>query len=724
MMQNFRTDALPLKQVCNWGVLFVGMWFLLSSCTQTVKKNSDHAYANEWREYLGGTDRNHYSTLDQINTTNVKNLQVAWEYHSGDSGQVQCNPIMVDTVLYGVTASNHVFALQAATGKELWKNKSSAGFSGNVNRGVVYWEEGNDKRILFAYGEWLTALDARTGKVIDTFGDHGKVSLKLGLGKAAEGKFVGSTTPGTVLDDIIIMPTRVGEGDGAAPGHIQAFHIKTGKLAWVFHTIPQPGEPGYETWPKDAYKNDAIGGVNNWAGMAIDREREIVFIPTGSPAFDFYGAERIGKNEYANSLIALNARTGKYIWHYQTVHHDVWDRDLPAPPNLVRVKQKGKEIDAVAQITKTGFVFLFERETGKPLFDIEEKAFIASNVPGEETWATQPIPTRPKPFARQEVSEDEISSIAHNREELLAVYRQANKGMFHPLEIDKQTLVLPGADGGAEWGGAAVDPDGIMYVNANEMAWLFSLVKAPDAQANDLSAGHALYANYCIACHGPDKKGNPASGYPALIEVKQRMKRDEMATLIGNGKGMMPGFAQLSTIEKQAIIDFLFDEEKTEAPTVERGINLAEQGTKTKSPYRFNGYNKFLDDRGYPAISPPWGTLTAIDLNTGNHLWQKPLGTFKELQAEGYTETGTENYGGPVVTAGGLLFIAATKDGMFRAFDKKSGALLFEKELPAAGFATPSTYALNGKQYVVIACGGTKLGTATGDSYIAFALPE
>ncbi|WP_232539167.1 outer membrane protein assembly factor BamB family protein [Chitinophaga tropicalis] len=669
-----------------------------------------------WTEYLGAPDRNHYSSLSQINTTNVKDLQVVWEFHTGDSGQVQCNPIIVDSILYAVTASNYVFALDAATGKQQWISKISRGTSGNVNRGVAYWEEGTDKRILFAYGEWLTALNALTGEVITTFGNQGRVSLKSGLGEGVKEKYVGSTTPGAVFEDLIIMPIRVGEGEGAAPGYIQAFNIRTGKLAWVFHTIPQPGEAGYDTWPENAYKDETIGGANSWAGMAVDVERGIVFAPTGSPAFDFYGALRHGKNEYANSLIALDARTGKHIWHYQTVHHDIWDRDLPAPPNLVHLEKDGKGIDAVAQVTKTGFVFVFDRETGKSLYPITEKPFPASDVPGEQTWATQPIPSLPQPFARQEISENEISTIAYNREELLAIYHNASKGMFHPLEVDKPSIILPGADGGAEWGGAAVDKEGIMYVNANEMAWLFSLIKAP---AGNLTQGQMLYNTYCISCHGANREGNPASGYPSLINIKQKTKREEIARLITNGRGMMPGLVQIGAAEKQAIIDFLFDEEKTEAA----GLNLAEKSIRTKSPYRFNGYNKFLDSRGYPAITPPWGTLTAIDLNTGKQLWRQPLGEFKELKAEGHAATGTENYGGPIVTAGGVLFIAATKDGMFRAFDKKTGKLLFEKELPAAGFATPSTYQVNGRQYIVIACGGTKLGTAKGDSYVAFALP-
>jgi len=680
-------------------------------------------HPTQWREYLGGPDRNHYSLVNQIDTGNVKNLQVAWEYHTRDSGQVQCNPIMVDSFLYAVTASNYVFALNAATGEEIWTSRVAKDASGNVNRGVAYWEEGADKRILFAYGEWLTALDARTGKVISTFGSEGRVSLKIGLGEQAKNKYVGSTTPGTIFEDIIIMPTRVGEGEGAAPGHIQAFHVKTGKLAWVFHTIPQPGDILYDTWPENAYQDETLGGANCWAGMAVDRKSGLLFVPTGSPAFDFYGANRLGKNEYANSLIALDARTGKYVWHYQTVHHDIWDRDLPAPPNLVRIKHKGKITDAVAQITKTGFIFVFDRKTGKSLFPVEERPFKSSNVPGEELWATQPIPLMPAPFARQEIKEDDISRIAHNRQELLDIYKTSNKGMFHPLEVDKPTILLPGADGGAEWGGAAVDADGIMYVNANEMAWLFSLIKAPSDSNGNQSSGNVLYNNYCVVCHGGDLKGNLLSGFPSLINIRQRVKREEVSRLISNGKGMMPGFSQISGTEKQAIIDFLFEEEKLEAPIMSQGIDLSDQAVKSKSPYRFNGYNKFLDDRGYPAISPPWGSLTAIDLNTGKHLWRKPLGEFAELIAEGHKETGTENYGGPVVTAGGVLFIAATKDGMFRAFNKRTGELLFETKLPAAGFATPSTYELAGKQYVVIACGGTKLGTAKGDSYIAFALP-
>ena len=695
---------------------------IISSCSD--KKETRHDSSN-WQEYLGGPDRSHYSSLSQINTKNVSKLEKAWEYSSGDSGQVQCNPIIVNGTLFGVTASNHVFALDAATGKQKWKFVQPGEGTSNVNRGVTYWEEGNDKRILYAYSSFLFAFNAETGELITSFGDKGKVSLKAGLEPNTADKFVGSTTPGTLFEDLIIMPVRVGEGDGAAIGYIQAFNVKTGKLTWVFKTIPDKGEFGFSTWPAYIKSNGEIGGVNNWAGMAIDRKREIIYIPTGSAAFDFYGGKREGENLFANCLLALNAKTGKYIWHFQTVHHDIWDRDLPAPPNLLTVKHNGKNIDAVAQVTKSGFVFLFDRENGKPLFPIDEKPFPKSDLPGEKAWPTQPIPRLPQSFARHTVREDDITHFADNREELLETYRKSKKGLYQPLGLTP-TIVLPGADGGAEWGGAAVDPDGIMYVNANEMPWLFSLSATSGAaeQSSNLTPGNLLYNSTCITCHGPELKGNPASGFPSLVDIKGRVDRNTISKLITSGRGMMPGFSNITATQKQAIIDFLYKEEKIEAPVVANKKTTASPA-KTEAPsgpYKFDGYNKFLDNNGYPAITPPWGTLTAIDLNTGQHLWQKTLGEVKELTAKGIPQTGTENYGGPVVTAGGLLFIAATKDGMFRAYEKKTGKLLWETELPAAGFATPSTYEVNGKQYIVIACGGTKLGTKKGDSYVAFAI--
>ncbi|SDL64702.1 quinoprotein glucose dehydrogenase [Daejeonella rubra] len=667
----------------------------------------------DWPEYLGGADRNHYSSLTQINTGNVTALEPVWEYHTGDSGQVQCNPIIVGGRMFAITASNHLFALDAASGRELWRFAPEKKGPSNVNRGIAYWEKGKDKRILFAHLTWLYAINPSTGKPIPSFGEGGRVSLKSGLGEDAASEFVSSTTPGTIYGDLIVMPMRLGEGTGSAPGYIQAFNIRTGKIAWVFKTIPLPGERGYETWPADAYKNPAIGAANNWAGMAVDRKRGIIYIPTGSASFDFYGGNRKGENLYANSLLALNAKTGEYIWHFQTVHHDIWDRDLPAPPNLITIKKDGKSIDAVAQVTKSGHVFVFDRVNGTPLFPIDELPFPQSTLPGEEAWPTQPVPRLPKPFARQTITENDITRFSAKRDSLLTIYRNANKGAFHPLDF-KQTIIFPGPDGAAEWGGAAVDKDGIMYVNSNEMAWLFSLSKKsiPSAVA---STGKSLYLNNCQSCHKSDFSGNPQSGYPALVGIRERLGRTVTSNLIKSGKGMMPGFSQISDQERQAIISYIFGEEKDEILPVAKD-------EYPDVPYQFNGYNKFLDEKGYPAITPPWGTLTAINLNTGQHLWQIPLGELKELSKKGIPVTGTENYGGPLVTAGGLLFIAATKDNTFRAIDKKTGKILWEHPLPASGFATPSTYQLNGKQYIVIACGGTKLGMSKGDSYVAFAL--
>ncbi len=703
--------------------LFVAVAFRgpsLRSAVDDPRKPAPDAYRG-WSEYLGGPDRNHYSSLTQINTGNVQNLQIAWTYAAPDSGQMQVNPIMVDGVLFGVTATVQAFALDAATGKEIWRFGNGLKAWHSTSRGVAYWSDGKaDKRILYTIGPDLYALNAVTGQKIVTFGDSGKVSLAAGLGKQAATKFVISNTPGTIVNDLIVMPLRVDEGAEAAPGYIQAFDVRTGKLAWVFHTIPQPGEYGYETWNPDNHKNTDVGGANCWAGMAVDRARNIIYVPTGSAAFDFYGGNRKGQNLFANCLLALDARTGKRLWHYQYIHHDIWDRDLPAPPNLITLTRNGpdgrpRKIDAVAQITKMGTVFVFDRVTGTPLFPIREMPVPVSTLAGEKTWPTQPMPLKPAPFVRQTMTEADINPNASNRDSLVAVFRQMGKRSFEPF-TKNMTLSLPGTDGGAEWGGAAADPqEGILYVNANEMAWMFQLVDSPkpDALAH-LSAGERVYTVNCVGCHGPERKGNAKSGYPSLVGIGQRRDRAYVTDIVGHGKGMMPGFTQLSDGEKDALTAFLFGLEKPgDRPAI---------ATKAKPfvPYKVTGYNKFLDAKGNPALAAPWGTLNAIDLNTGEYRWKLPLGA----SGGSSTQTGTENYGGPVVTAGGLLFIAATPDGKFRAFDKKTGKLLWEITLPAAGFATPSTYEMGGKQFVVIACGGGKLGTKKGNQYVAFALPK
>jgi len=678
----------------------------------------------DWGEYLGGPDRNHYSALAQINASNVSKLTMAWEYHTQDTGQMQCNPIIVNGTLYGMTASTQPFAIDAVTGRERWrKKKEGKGDNSSTSRGLAYWEDRADKRILYTNGPWLYAVDANTGKPVTAFGTEGRTSLKAGLGGSAEKKMVISNTPGTVYGDLIIMPMRLSEGADAAPGYVQAFNIRTGKLAWVFHTIPQPGEYGYNTWPAEAHKNTDVGGANNWAGMAIDQKRGIVYVPTGSAAFDFYGGNRKGSNLFANCLLALNAKTGKLIWHFQFVHHDILDRDPPAPPNLITITRRSKRIDAVAQVTKQGYVFVFDRVTGSPLFPVKERPVPASDVEGEFNWPTQPLPDKPEPYARQIFTEQDINPYAENRDQLVETFRKSrSEGPFTPLS-KQGTIVYPGLDGGAEWGGAAADPEGILYVNSSEMAWLIALgARDRENQLKDLSSGHRVYMQSCASCHGAERKGNPNSGFPSLADISTRQRRDYVINIITHGKGMMPAFTGISDLQKQALVGFLYGDEKSEPGITQQQDNSPKKAGK-KTTYKISGYTKFLDKNGYPAVRPPWGTLNAIDLNTGEYVWKIPFGEYPELKAKGIDPTGSESYGGPVVTAGNLLFIAGTKDKKFRAYHKKNGQLLWETELPAAGFATPGTYSVNGKQYVVVACGGTKLGAKPGDSYVAFALP-
>lgn len=698
--------------------LFVPVLFLIAAACGT--KETSEEGAHEWRVYLGGDDRNHYSALTEINPSNVDQLKVAWVYHTGDSGQIQCNPLIVNGILYGMTATVQPFALEAATGKEIWRVRDTTGGTWyGTSRGVVYWEENEDKRILYTKESFLYAIDAMTGKPILSFGDSGKTSLGAGLGPIAKKRFIVSNTPGSVYEDLIIMPLRLSEGSDAAPGYVQAFNIKTGKLAWVFKTIPHPGEFGYDTWPKEAYQDSTLGAANNWAGMAVDKKRGIVFVPTGSAAFDFYGANRHGDNLFANTLLALDAKTGNRLWHFQMVHHDILDRDAPAPPNLLTVTQNGKRIDAVAQVTKQGFVFLFNRETGEPLFPIEEIPVPASDVPGEKSAPTQPRPVKPLPYARQTFEASDVNPNAPNKDELIELFKKIrSEGPFAPLS-KQGTVIFPGLDGGAEWGGAAVDPDGIMYLNSSEMPWLISLDTATEKIAAK-HPGEKLYMASCATCHGAERKGNPASGYPSLVEIKKKLKRTQVFTTIGTGKGMMPAFKAMTDEQKNLIVAFLYGDK---IDIKEDKKEVASASRPKKEEYKISGYIKFLDKDGYPAVKPPWGTLNAIDLNTGEYVWKKTFGTVPELEAKGITGTGSDSYGGPVVTASGLLFIAGTRDGKFKVYDKKTGDLIWETMLPVPSFATPSTYSVNGKQYIVLACGGTKLGAPKGESYIAFALP-
>lgn len=681
----------------------------------------------DWPEYNGDGARSHYSALNQINTGNVRRLKIAWRYASGGADtvgnrtQMQCNPIIVKGILYGVSADRQAFAVDASTGQPRWKTRLSD-TGGTTSRGVTYWSEGREQRIFFGAGQWLYALDPNTGNPIENFGQQGRIDLKPGIDRPGADDYVRANTPNVVYKNSLIVGARVGEGAEALLGDIRAFDVRRGQLIWTFHTIPQPGEYGYDTW-QPSLPRQRLGGANAWAGMAIDRQRGIVYAPTGSAAFDFYGGNRHGNNLFANCLIALDANTGKRLWHYQMVHHDIWDRDLPAPPNLLTVTQNGpngrpRRIDAVAQTTKQGHIFVFDRVTGKPLFPIEERPFPTDGMPGEWVSPTQPIPLKPAPFTKQSFTVNDINPWAADRPALVAQLEKARTGSPYIPMSSTMTVFYPGTDGGAQWGGSATDPEGVIYIPAKQNPVYSSLIEQKQSVANGSVTGAQLYARHCGACHGAAdtsdrRQGNHDGSYPSLLEIRGRLSAEAIHRVLLTGQGMMPAFSQLADGQRKAIVDFIMNKTAT-AQTIQAG--------KSGAPYRHSGYNRWYDKNGYPVSTPPWGTLTAIDLNTGEHRWQVPLGEYKELTQKGIAPTGTDNYGGAVVTTGGLLFIAATRDGQFRAIDRKTGKTLWQVQLPAGGFATPATYSVGGRQFVVIACGGGRFGLKSGDQYVAFAL--
>jgi len=665
----------------------------------------------EWPAYGGGPLSIRYSTLDQIDRGNVSRLVKAWTYDTGEEGGLQTNPIVVEGVLYTTTPKHRVIALDAATGTLRWAFDSTIKGTG-PNRGVTYWSSGDEARIFTAQDHYVYALDARTGKPVATFGVEGRIDLHENLGRPPEEQSIRLTTPGVIYKDLLIVGGRCAEGLPSSPGYVRAYDTRTGKLVWTFHTIPSPGETGYETWPKDAWTY--IGAANNWSGMAVDVQRGVVYVSTGSAAADFYGANRKGDNLFANTLLALDAATGKRLWHFQAVRHDIWDRDFPAAPSLVTVTHEGRRVDAVAQTTKHGYVYLFDRADGTPLFPIEYRKYPPSTVEGEVTAETQPLPTKPAPFARQALTEDILTQRtpeAHKAAlESFRTFRSG--GQFVPFAVGQDTVVFPGFDGGAEWGGSAFDPEtDLLYVNANEMAWTGGL--GPNIAG---TGGRALYLDRCAACHRDNLRGAPPQ-LPSLVGVANRRHDGELAQIIRQGTGRMAGFPTLTWEEVFAIIEFL----KT---GVDRDVEHGSSSPLSQK-YRFTGYRKFLDADGYPAITPPWGTLNAIDLDTGEREWQVPLGEYPALAAKGVKDTGSENYGGPVVTRGGLVFISGTSyDKKVRAFDKASGRLLWEGALPFSGTGTPATYEVAGRQYVVVPAGGGKDGGPSGGMYVAFALPR
>jgi glucose dehydrogenase len=765
----------------------------------------------DWHAYNGGVDGDHYSPLKQINRSNVDRLQVAWRFDTDEKGQIQTNPLIVGRTLYGYTPTQKVIALDAAMGKLLWK--FDAGIEGTQPaRGFAYWTDGKERRLFAGIMNFLYCLDAETGKPIAAFGEDGRIDLRKGLGRNFETQSVVLTSPGVVYKDLIIVGGRNPETHPAPPGYIRAYDVRTGQQRWVFHTIPLPGEPGYETWPKDAWKT--AGAANNWAGMSLDAAHGILYAPTGSAVMDFYGGDRVGDDLYANSILALDAETGKLLWHFQGVHHDIWDRDFPSPPALFTVRHDGKQVEALAQTTKQGYLYVFNRITGEPLFPIHEHTYPASTVPGEVTAHTQPLPDWPAPFSqRQQLTEDMLTTRTPEAHAwAVKTLREARSGgQFYPMAVGKLTVVFPGFDGGAEWGGPAIDPvSNVLFVNENEMAWLGGLIP----REKQAGLGEQVYRSQCAICHGIELKGAFPT-FPSLVGINQRFTLEKLTDTIHRGTGRMPSFPNIADEPLNALLDYLRNgndvsakRELTSTPdqpdaglarnsngpgarvysdrcaichrdhregippsvpmligvgnrlSASQVADLIHKGKDRMPPmpdllgpdleallqflgvntaaveampeprdedaYTFTGYKKFLDPDGYPAVAPPWGTLSAIDLNTGRFLWKTPFGEYPDLARQGLKDTGTENYGGPIVTAGGLLFIGATVyDRKFHAFDVHNGKLLWEYELPFAGMATPATYAVDGQQYVVTAAsGGRDPKSPVGGAYIAFSLPR
>ena len=594
-----------------------------------------------WTQFLGGADSAQYSALKQIDKGNVSRLQVAWRYPTGDNNTYLFNPVVIGGVMYVLAKNNSLVALDAASGRELWTHP----FQGPVTtRGVNYWQsaDGSDRRLFTINAGYLTAIDARTGETIQSFGDNGRTDLRTGMDDRdlSRSPPVQTNNPGRIFENLIITPLmRSGADYAYLPGDIHAYDVRTGRLAWVFHTVPRPGEFGYETWPEGSWQR--LGGVINWNALSIDEARGIAYIPLGTAKFDYYGGNRKGANLYGNSLVALDARTGKRLWHFQTIHHDLWDYDLPDAPRLLTVRHNGQSIDAVAQPTKHGFLFVFNRVTGEPLWPIEERPVPASGMPGEEAWPTQPFPTRPPPFARQAFLPGDVNPLLPETEQASLRERMGkmrNEGLFTPPSL-QGTITIPSTGGGASWGTSTVDPQrGFMYVVSHDTPVRIRLARPDD----------------------PNAKGRPAIAQPAA-----------------------PG----------AGTDF---------------VHYVEVVNDLNSPSRL------------PVIGPPWSTLTAYDLNSGEIRWQVPYGDVPRLAAQGTSGTGVLNQrGGPVLTAAGLIF-AATNDLKFRAYDADNGRVVWETALPAASEGVPAVYELGGKQHIALCVAA---GEGEG-SYVVFSLPE
>lgn len=702
-------------------LILLGVWG--SGCTS---ENASGTYST-WEQYRGSSTAAQFSSLQQITKENVHLLEPAWTFHTGDKRErtpMECNPIILENTMYLTSPQLDLIALDARTGEELWRfDPEEYGQSGGVNRGVTPFTEGDKTRIFMAAGHLLFALDAASGDLVEGFGEKGMLDLRNDLGRDPETLSVSLNTPGIIYKDLLIIGSATGEGYDASPGHIRAYSAKTGDFRWIFHTIPQEGEYGYDTWRWVEGEN--YGGTNNWGGLSLDQESGWVYVATGSPTYDFYGGNRIGENLYGNSIIALDASTGEHQWHYQAVSHDIWDYDLPCAPTLVDFPLDGKTIKALIQPTKMGDLILLNRQTGEPLLDVEEQLVPPSYVPGEVAHPTQKIGQGIR-VVPQGLDSTYLTTISEEAatfaKEEFRKYR--NEGMYTPPSLEG-SLTFPATRGGMLWGGLSYDPENHMvYVNANEIPMILQLRNlSGDPENGELvsgpGSGQHIYLSNCSNCHGADRQGM-GDAYPALTNLKERHDRESARKIVTGGNGVMPAFRGFGEAELEALISYLLDE----AP-----VNTANEPNKeeneTMDRYVLQGFRLFTDEEGFPASRAPWGTLNAIDLTTQTIKWKVPLGEYPELKARGVAPTGTQNFGGCVATAGGLVFIGGSADEMFRAFDADSGKVLWEYKLPAGGYAVPAIYEADGKQYVVIAAGGAnRLGTPAGDAYVAFALPE
>ena len=687
-----------------------------------------------WTAYGGSADSMQYSALQEVDKTNVGRLELAWTYAvPAHTARAQPNPLIVDGILYGVGQDDGIDAIDAATGRRAW-SRAVRGTPGN--RGLSYWEnkDRSDRRILFTSDNALQAIDARTGEPIRSFGKDGAVDLLEGVPRVERAWGNTSKTPGRVFENLILMGSAAGEEYEAPPGDIRAYDVVTGKLVWTFHTIPHPGEEGHDTWPKDAWKE--VGGANVWGEISVDEPRGIAYFPTGSPTYDFYGANRKGANLFANCLLALDARTGKKLWHFQTVHHDLWDYDLTAAPKLLTVRHAGKDVDVVAQATKSGFVFVFKRDTGEPLWPIEERPVPQSDVPGEEAWPTQPFPSKPPPIARLRVTVNDINPYADEaekpklRERVLAA---RNEGVFTPPSL-RGTITVPGHWGGVNWGAAAADPrTGMMYIRSLDVPTFSSLgteivdpTLLPSVEPDtSLSRGHILFRRNCFTCH--------RAGVASIASLS----RERFQQALRDGVAQMPPFPHLGEEDGNALFEYLRElnerSSKTASPSASPvSPSPTSAPAAATAPTRYYGVSGdiMLTGNRLPMTAPPWAELVAVDLNVGSIRWRAPMGTVPSLAAKGIKDTGgvglAVSRNGPVATAGGLIFVGTSTDRMVQAYDADTGKILWQKQLAGQPQGIPSVYEVAGRQYIVFYA---RLSPTAGSSrprraYYAFALPD